>query len=720
MGAAYAVEDSAMDNNLTATSGDAVTEVESVDNLLSAQTHEISGDYLQDIKNDFNDSADINPGNIKYSGNDEYASGWSNQQILTGGYTFNANDVDETSQILKADITISGDTFDDIQTAINGAIAGDIIYLSGITYTNNLNNAISIGKSITIIGTGGTVLDAEGKSRIFTITNMASNVNMQGITFVNGNADNGGALYISGGCNNFGVSDCVFKDNTATANGGAIATENGWNPNGLTITECMFIDNSAPNANDIFATGSGNQISDSSFTGKTDFNASKESLSLTLNLAADLGNSIKGNFDKSNLSYWDGSSKIPVEITEGTKINLENKDITLEIHNPDGTLNKTVTGVTDNYGQYTYDYSEFPIDEYTYKATYMGGVSPVTSEGNLYDNVITGNTFSDIQSAINSAEAGSTLYLKGITYTNNLNNAISIGKGITLIGSDGTVLDGEGKSGIVDIASQVSNVNLEGITFVNGNAEKGGALYIPGGCNNIAVTGCVFKNNNASARGGAISTSGADEWTPSGLTITECMFIGNSAPNANDIFTAGQNHQVSDSSFSGSCDLTAETKSQSLTINLATNLGNCINGIISKNNLSYWDGTSKIPVEITKDTKFNLAGKDISLEIYNPDGTLNRTVPGLTDNDGNFVYDYSDIPVGEYTYNATYMNGDSKIQKKGKLYDMVSGNTFADIQSAINSADAGSTLYLNNITYTNDNHGEILINKAITLIGSYW
>ncbi len=334
MGAASAVEDSTLNNTITTASGGGVLSVPMVESadVLSAQTYEISGNNLHDVKNNLNDSVDIISGDYKYLGKTEYNSNLT-KFIPVEDYTFNVNSVERTSSILGADPdVISGDSFQDIQTAINNAEAESTIYLDGITYTQNTNNIIQISKPITIIGTGSTVLDAQRRSRIFTIAQQVTGVNIQGITFVNGNADNGGALYINGGCNNIVVTDCVFKDNTATANGGAIATSDGWTPSGLSVSECMFIDNSASNAIDIYATGSNNQVSDSSFTGKTDLTATKESLSLTLNLYSNLGNCIKGSISKSGLSYWDGSSKIPVEITDTTKINLAGKDITLEIY----------------------------------------------------------------------------------------------------------------------------------------------------------------------------------------------------------------------------------------------------------------------------------------------------------------------------------------------------------------------------------------------------
>ena len=439
-----------------------------------------------------------------------------------------------------------------------------------------------------------------------------------------------------------------------------------------------------------------------------------------------------------------------MEITDTTKINLAGKDITLEIYNPDGTLNRTVSCVTDNDGKFVYDYSDIPVDEYTYKATYMNGDSQIIKEGSLYD-MVSGNTFNDIQKAINNAEVGSTLYLKNITYTNDNHGEILINKAITIIGSDGTILDAQGDSRIFNIEDNTQNVNIENIVLSNGHTNDqengGGAILIGGNCqninisdcdfkdnaavgsggaigtkgwaaNNVNINGCYFEGNNATKKGGAISSS-ANE-----LNIDNCLFVDNSASDQESPGTAvsstGSDSRISNSAFTGKCELNVIREYQSLVSTLTVDMGDCINSQnIVKDNLSYWDGSSKIPVDMSSTTKINLTNRNLTLTIYDENGDVYRgPITNLTDDNGQWTYDYQDIPFGEYTYNIYYMNGDSKIQQEGDLFNIVKGNTFYDIQQAIDNTPAGSILYLKGITYTNNIGDSIKINKAITIIGS--
>ena len=52
---------------------------------------------------------------------------------------------------LSAAHVVSGNTFNDIQTAINNAASGDIIYLGGKTFTSS-GSIINVNKNVTIIG----------------------------------------------------------------------------------------------------------------------------------------------------------------------------------------------------------------------------------------------------------------------------------------------------------------------------------------------------------------------------------------------------------------------------------------------------------------------------------------------------------------------------------------------------------------------------------------
>ena len=96
-------------------------------------------------------------------------------------------------EILGSTITVDGNTFLDIQNAIDSATAEDTIYLNSQIYTGS-GTEINIDKSLTIIGSEGCTLDAQGQSRIFNVA--AADVTFKNITLINGQVTGyGGAIY---------------------------------------------------------------------------------------------------------------------------------------------------------------------------------------------------------------------------------------------------------------------------------------------------------------------------------------------------------------------------------------------------------------------------------------------------------------------------------------------------------------------------------------------
>ena len=150
-------------------------------------------------------------------------------------------------EVLADDIYVTGDNFTDISEAIDNATDGDIIYLQGKSYTGN-GSQIVIDKELTIIGgfeAGDGIyatLDAQQLSRIFEINKP---VTLQGIKFINGNSNYGGAIYVNEKCI---LIDCIFTNNRAThqddetGKGGAVYWADGTVSG---ITNCTFENNRA-------------------------------------------------------------------------------------------------------------------------------------------------------------------------------------------------------------------------------------------------------------------------------------------------------------------------------------------------------------------------------------------------------------------------------------------------------------------------------------------
>lgn len=112
-----------------------------------------------------------------------------------------------------------------------------IIIHEGVYKENNLN----ITKSLEVHGQGNVVIDAEGLSRIFTINTPTTSdtVLLSGITFINGQAYQGGAIYIRGAVTT--IDNSRFINNTVSAQGGAIY----WNSENGKLINSLIENNSA-------------------------------------------------------------------------------------------------------------------------------------------------------------------------------------------------------------------------------------------------------------------------------------------------------------------------------------------------------------------------------------------------------------------------------------------------------------------------------------------
>ena len=107
-----------------------------------------------------------------------------------------------------------------------------------------------------------------------------------------------------------------------------------------------------------------------------------------------------------------------------------------------------------------------------------------------------GNTFSSIQSSINSAKSGDTINLNGKAYSGN-GSVIIVNKSVTIIGGSGTVratLDAKKLSGILRITAP--NVKLINCNFINANNKA--VFYLE---SNGIISNCNFNNNNISTFG---------------------------------------------------------------------------------------------------------------------------------------------------------------------------------------------------------------------------
>ena len=117
--------------------------------------------------------------------------------------------------------------------------------------------------------------------------------------------------------------------------------------------------------------------------------------------------------------------------------------------------------------------------------------------------VVENFTFGDIQNAVDSAGNGDTVYLKAGTYLNNGSGQIDIYQNnISIVGvKDSTILDAQKTSRIFNINTR-SGITIKDIVFINGNANRGGAIRVYNAIDNVNID-ATFINNTAEYYGGA-------------------------------------------------------------------------------------------------------------------------------------------------------------------------------------------------------------------------
>lgn len=132
------------------------------------------------------------------------------------------------SPIAAQNYTIDNTT--QIQDAINIASDNDIIYLNPGTYHES---GIIINKDLTLHGLGNAediVIDAQKADRIIKITTK-SNIVLKNITFTNGKSDNYGGAIFTETAESVKIANCIFTNNTAIKDGGAVEIDSKFNPN---------------------------------------------------------------------------------------------------------------------------------------------------------------------------------------------------------------------------------------------------------------------------------------------------------------------------------------------------------------------------------------------------------------------------------------------------------------------------------------------------------
>ena len=143
---------------------------------------------------------------------------------------------------------------------------------------------------------------------------------------------------------------------------------------------------------------------------------------------------------------------------------------------------------------------------------------------------LNGGKFQDIQDAINNANSGDVIKLKGTFVATSQDDAIKISKPLTITSTSSATLNAKNLTYIFNVRSGAAGTVISNLKFVNGYSQvEGGAMRVM--AKSVTIDNCEFENNYANISAGAIFTS----YTPQvaeNIKILNCKFTNNRAGEA--------------------------------------------------------------------------------------------------------------------------------------------------------------------------------------------
>ncbi|KZX17205.1 DUF11 domain-containing protein [Methanobrevibacter filiformis] len=175
-------------------------------------------------------------------------------------------------------------------------------------------------------------------------------------------------------------------------------------------------------------------------------------------------------------------------------------------------------------------------------------IAIITSGANATDISITSDSTDGINGAINNAtDSVNTITLSEGNYnksTDKNNNISFSNKSLNFTGNgsaEEVVIDGLNEGQLFKIDGSNNNIIFENLTFKNGNASEGGAIFISGENNSLTIIGCIFENNYGNISG-AIYNNGST------LNIINSTFIENSGDISGAIYNEDSPNVLIDNS----------------------------------------------------------------------------------------------------------------------------------------------------------------------------
>lgn len=497
------------------------------------------------------------------------------------------------------------------------------------------------------------------------------------------------------------VDNCEFINNTvvSSVNGGKAGSIMIWGTSSGYATGTCYVKNS------IFINNSGKDYMLMVQSSPTQFiNNAFIGLTSSLKISAPSTASFTYNWWGSNNPSVYSGSILKAQINF---ISLTNDNATFNVNFVDGSNNPVDVSWTRPV-TYTIANDNFIISNITDSKSSIGWVGHgVFRDSNVtVDNqVLHGNSFSDLQLLINKATSSSTVNLNyDYHYYADTDSAISINKILTINGN-GHKLDGCKKARIMDTTSGIT-ATFNNLSFVNGYGNEGTAIYIRG---NSYFYNCHFENCTGTNNGGAIC---AWQYTTYNLVVQNCSFVNNRASNTGDDIWTSFNLQFSYNSL-------IPTRADCIRVESANGQFNY--NWWGSNNPSIYKGSTLLKIRLEF---INLTNEEIAFKVIFVDNSNNpvnvgwsRPVTYTLSNDNFIINNISDTKsIIEWQNNIDFMDFMVTVDNQ-VLYV----NSFSELQSIINKATSNVDLYFNYRYYTECDSGYtagMTITKTLTLNGN--
>ena len=333
--------------------------------------------------------------------------------------------------------------YNNLKSAFTNADDDYTINIAPGTYTGSNNVGLTIEKKLTLTcwTIGDVILDGENNSQIFTVK--AADFYINGLTFINGNGYEGGAICFE---NNGTITNCNFANNTASSYGGAIY----FNKNAR-IEGSNFSNNRGSYGGAVYTYGRYTTINNSKFDNNTAtlydggaVQAQNVNLAILYNCT----------FTNNNATGNGGGAKIARGIVRKCEF-----------------INNTANG----YGALNIYSTNGIVEDCTFTSNYCDskGGALQADRSNITNCIFNNNAVEYSGGAIDG-------------YGNNITNC-SFNNNRALQYDGGAVCGGN---------------RIINCTFTNNSAKNGGAIEFE---QTSTVINCTFTNNHASDSGGAIN-----------------------------------------------------------------------------------------------------------------------------------------------------------------------------------------------------------------------